>query len=161
MSELEGGIEDAFGKLVGQALDDAARDRLYRVRDALGIRNNDALWIVLMALQHYENLYEKFPRLIAQSAKEALVEFKVAADAAAKSSIEVSKADLTRSVGVMALELARKMNGKQESGWRWVAAALGAVLICVIVGALAYRAGEQAGLEKGRAPPAVTKAGRE
>jgi hypothetical protein len=48
-------LEDSFAKLLGRQPTDADRQRLYRVRDALGLKNNDALWLVLMALQHYES----------------------------------------------------------------------------------------------------------
>jgi len=40
------------------------------VRDALGLKSNDALWLVLMALQHYQSQYEKFPGRIGRGAKD-------------------------------------------------------------------------------------------
>ena len=59
---------------------DAERQQLYTVRDALGLKNNDALWLVLMALQHYQDQYERFPNAIALAAKETLASFKETAD---------------------------------------------------------------------------------
>ena len=69
-------LDDSFAKLLGRQPSDAERQSLYRVRDALGLKNNDALWLVLMALQHYQGQYEKFPQAIAQAAKDTLVNFK-------------------------------------------------------------------------------------
>lgn len=82
MSELE----DSFAKLLGRQPSDADRQRLYRVRDALGLKNNDALWLVLMALQHYETLYTKIPASIKSAAQES------AQGAAAQAQSEVNKA---------------------------------------------------------------------
>jgi len=89
-------LDDSFAKLLGRQPSDAERQSLYRVRDALGLKNNDALWLVLMALQHYQGQYEKFPQAIAQAAKDTLVNFKVTADATVKASAEAAKADLAQ-----------------------------------------------------------------
>ena len=82
MSELD----DSFAKLLGRQPTDADRQQLYRVRDALGLKNNDALWLVLMALQHYESLYADIPDSIKQSAQKA------AASAAGQAQAEVNRA---------------------------------------------------------------------
>ena len=79
-------LEDSFAKLLGRQPTDADRQRLYRVRDALGLKNNDALWLVLMALQHYESLYADIPNSIKQSAQKA------AASAAGQAQAEVNRA---------------------------------------------------------------------
>jgi hypothetical protein len=47
-------VEDAFAKLVGRQASETERERLYRVRDALGLRDNDAFWSIVMALEHYD-----------------------------------------------------------------------------------------------------------
>ena len=40
---------------------------LYRVRDALNLKTTDAVWLLLMVLQHYETLYEQIPARIAHA----------------------------------------------------------------------------------------------
>ena len=52
----------AFEKLVGRRATDGERQRLYRVRDTLGIKSTDAVWTLLLALEYYLALYEKIPR---------------------------------------------------------------------------------------------------
>ena len=47
-------LETSFDRLLGRQPSDAEIQELYRVRDALGLRNNDSLWLVLLALQHYK-----------------------------------------------------------------------------------------------------------
>lgn len=115
MNDGKHDVGDAFGKLLAREPDEAERAKLYRVRDALGVRDNDALWLILMALGHYETLYEKFPGLIARAAKDALTDFRVEANAVAKASIESSKDQLTRSVARMALDLSRTMNAQRPN----------------------------------------------
>lgn len=82
MSELD----DSFAKLLGRQPTDRERQELYRVREALGLKNNDALWLVLMALQHYQSLYAGIPASIKDAAQRA------AGSAAGQAQAEVSKA---------------------------------------------------------------------
>ena len=44
-------VETAYERLLGRAATVAERDQLRRVQNALGLRDNDALWLVLYALQ--------------------------------------------------------------------------------------------------------------
>jgi hypothetical protein len=64
-------LEDIFTKLLGRQPSDADRQALYRVRDALGIKNNDALWLVIMALQSYDERYKAIPQAISKAATDA------------------------------------------------------------------------------------------
>ena len=57
-------LETAFQKLTGRAPTDADRERLYRVKDALRLPNNDALWSLLIALDYHQSLYEQIPSRI-------------------------------------------------------------------------------------------------
>ncbi len=82
MSELD----DSFARLLGRQPTDGERQELYRVREALGLKNNDALWLVLMALQHYQSLYEGIPASIKEAAERA------AGSAASQAQAEVGKA---------------------------------------------------------------------
>ena len=43
--------EEAFAKLLGRQPSEKERERLYRVRDALGIQENDAFWYIVMTLE--------------------------------------------------------------------------------------------------------------
>ncbi len=121
-------LDDSFAKLLGRQPSDAERQSLYRVRDALGLKNNDALWLVLMALQHYQGQYEKFPQAIAQAAKDTLVNFKVTADATVKASAEAAKADLAQAVAAAAQEVAHNTSAKQM--WQWAAGCIAVAFLC-------------------------------
>ena len=86
----EGAIS-AFEKLLGRESKPAEREQLYRVKDALGLRDNDALWLVLFALQYYDSLYRQFPKAIGQEAAKILGETRAAADASMRASLEQAK----------------------------------------------------------------------
>ena len=79
-------LDDSFAKLLGRQPSDTERQQLYKVRDALGLKNNDALWLVLMALQHYDTLYAGIPASIKDAAQKA------AGSAAVQAQAEVNKA---------------------------------------------------------------------
>ena len=121
-------LDDSFAKLLGRQPSDTERQNLYRVRDALGLKNNDALWLVLMALEHYQGQYEKFPQAIAQAAKDTLVNFKATADATVKASAEAAKADLAEAVAAAARDVAQ--NTSRKPMWQWAAGCLAAAFLC-------------------------------
>ena len=59
-------MEDAFQKLTGRAPTSTELAALYRTQAALGLRDDDPMWIILVALQHYERLYAEIPEHIDQ-----------------------------------------------------------------------------------------------
>lgn len=65
-------LESAFEKLLGRQPSELEVTRLYRVKSALGIQDNDALWLVLIALESYDTLYRKYPELINAHVKQSL-----------------------------------------------------------------------------------------
>lgn len=58
-------IESSFKELLGRQPSEKEIERLYRVKNALNIRDNDAIWMILMAFESYDTLYSKYPGLIA------------------------------------------------------------------------------------------------
>jgi hypothetical protein len=64
--------EDRFQALLGRALRREDRERLTKVRKALGIRSTDAVWDVMIALDHHVQLYSAIPKELAKE-RETLV----------------------------------------------------------------------------------------
>ena len=95
-------LDDAFARLLARQPTDAERQRLYQVRDALDLKNNDALWLVLIALQHYDNMYARFPELIKQAAVQTLLEFQETANSTLDATKAAAKADLAKAVAATA-----------------------------------------------------------
>jgi len=79
-------LETSYAKLLGRQPTDSERQTLYRIKDALNLPNNDALWLVLMALQYYETLYAGIPGRISEAAQAA------AGSSAAQAQSEISTA---------------------------------------------------------------------
>jgi hypothetical protein len=141
-------LEDSFAKLIGCTPTDRERQNLYRVRDALNAKPTDSMWMVLMALEHYETLYEEIPGKIGAAAREVVASVRSAAEAeAAAARAETAKA-LMRAVHEAAVKSTRQAAGAYLA--KWGSISVGAV---AVAGALlcwgAFRHGETAGLAVG------------
>jgi hypothetical protein len=123
MSELE----TSFEKLLGRQPTDAERQELYRVRDALELKSNDALWLVLMALQHYQHQYERMPNAIAEASSDILAKFREASASTAREAAEEANADLAKAISTTAQQVANDTARKQKT--RWIAIAVAVITI--------------------------------
>jgi len=99
-------LTDSFEILLGRRPEDSEVQELYRVRDALELHNNDALWLVLMALQHYQWLYQKMPESIAEASKKILGDIKESADATMRASKEKAKVEMSEIIAKTASGIA-------------------------------------------------------
>ena len=71
--------ESAFQQVVGRLPNGAERARFDAIRNALRLRDDDAVWTLFVALEYYLNLYERFPAMIRGAARELLIECKTRA----------------------------------------------------------------------------------
>lgn len=134
-------LEETFAKIVGRPASDAERQRLYRIRDALCIQDNDALWTVVMALELYDSLYRRYPEKLAAETAKAIEGARQAFAAAAASEASKMHARLAKQVARTSRELASKMAGR-SAPIPWVTA--GAVSV-VVYGAICLSAGATLG----------------
>jgi hypothetical protein len=65
-------VDDAFSELLGRQATDQERERLCRIKTALKLSDNDALWSILVALEFYDSLYREYPRKIAEELRSVL-----------------------------------------------------------------------------------------
>ena len=56
---MKPGIVEVMESVRGRELTDAEASRLLHMQGLLGIDNNDALWVVMLALEHYQQLYDE------------------------------------------------------------------------------------------------------
>jgi hypothetical protein len=133
-------LEDSFAKLLGRQPTDAERQQLYQIRDALGLKNNDALWLVLMVLQYHQTMYGRFPDLIRQTALDTLSEFQKTADATLVSTKELAKLELARAVSATARDVARLSVARHAA--IWIAAC--AISCCIAFSAFGWYIHEDA-----------------
>lgn len=139
-------LSTGFARLVGQKASDEQVRRLHEVKAALGLADNDALWLVLLALEHYDALYRDYPARIAEEARKTLAEVRRGfADAAA---LEAKRAHrkLAEAVADAGLKIAaRRTDVARVQGFAAAAASM------VTFGALCLSMGYALG--SGRVPP--------
>lgn len=127
-------LNDSFAKLLGRQPSDGEKQTLYKVKDALNLDNDDALWLVLIALQHYETLYAKFPAAISKAATDTLASVKATAESTAKAATESAKADMAKAVAEVAHKVAKDTAGARL--WQW--AALSILIAMMSIGAIVF-----------------------
>jgi hypothetical protein len=151
MSELD----DSFSKLLGRQPTDKEKQNLYKIRDALGLKNNDALWLVLMALEHYETQYKRFPKLIAKYAAFTLEKMKTTAETSIQASVEETKKQLADAVAKTAKEVAYNTSRTEKYKWQIACAILSALAVIVIffagyfISSGKFESAQQAGYDVG------------
>lgn len=130
-------VEDAFAKILGRQPSETERVRLQRVRDALGLRDNDAFWYIVMILEHYDALYRDYPRQIAEEARRVIEQARAAFASAAQAEAAKAQRLLLQQMGRGSAE-SREARGERPV----VAAAVtGLVALAVVFGALCVTAG--------------------
>lgn len=60
----EGELESRFQKLLDRTPTDHEKILLLQLQKRLGISDDDSLWLILVALSHYEHLYRQIPEAI-------------------------------------------------------------------------------------------------
>jgi hypothetical protein len=145
VSDLEG----AFERLLGYQPSDQERQRLYRVRDALRLKTTDALWLLMIALQHYETIYEKIPARIAEEASRTMNATRLTAEAQARAAQEQTRQALMKTVEQAAV--ASRRDGARAEVIRrasWHGGGLVAVGLTVFL--IGFRLGGSKGEAAGR-----------
>ena len=120
--------EDRFNALLGRALRKEDRDRLAKVRNALGIRANDAVWDVMIALDYHLQLYSAVPKQLAAEREKLVAELGALLESAG------GRENGARKIG--------SLRGRPKSPvWPWcgqaavlAAAAVGFGAICIAAG---------------------------
>jgi hypothetical protein len=125
-----GDVEESFEKLLDRQPTDGERQRLYRARDALNIKPTDAVWTLLMIMEHYQTMYEAIPRQIAEAARNATETIRVTADAQAKAAREETKKGLMKAV-TEAVRATAKQYARAEH-FKWVSVAVSIASITVL-----------------------------
>jgi hypothetical protein len=138
----------SFEKLLGMLPTDEERQDLFRARGALNIKNNDALWPLLVMLRHYQTIYATIPGLIKQTVTEVLRQARKTAEADLKAASARAEADLARSVANTAVEIADKRASTKR--WQWISVSLAIGLAALTtVDILSHRSGRAAGYSDG------------
>ena len=125
-----GDVEESFEKFLDRQPTDGERQRLYRARDALNIKPTDAVWTLLMIMEHYQTMYEEIPRQIAETARNTTETIRVTAEAQAKAAREETKKGLIKAVTEAVRATARQYARAEH--FKWVSVAVSIVSITVL-----------------------------
>jgi hypothetical protein len=130
-------IDEAFVKLVGRQASEQERARLYRLRDALGMHDNDAFWSIVMALEHYDSFFREYPAQLGAETRRCIEDARAAFAVAADREAAHVQRMLSEKVAQTSVEIARKL-AERPIAVHWVTAALAAVVafgsLCVVAG---------------------------
>jgi hypothetical protein len=130
-------VEAAFVKLVGRQPSGQERDRLYRLRDALQLEDNDAFWSIVMALDYYDSFFRQYPAQLAAVTERALERARAACAAAAQHEVAAVQRQLSEKVAETSVALARKLAERPVGVHRFTAAMAAVVAfgaLCMQVG---------------------------
>jgi len=142
-------LDDSFAVLLGRQPSDRERQNLYRVRDALKLKPTDAMWQVLMVLEHYETLYGRYPALIAEAARDVTKDIRETAAAQARAAVADTTRALAHAVAEAATASAKRVAGTQML--RWAMGCFLAAIVCIsTIGRWAHGKGQREGYEIGR-----------
>lgn len=129
-------LETSFAALLNRQPSEKEVRQLYRVRDALNIADNDALWVVLIALESYDTLFRKYPEQIAQEMAAAVTEQKALLGSIAQAEAQKALGSLAESVSRTSHALANRVaesSRLQAQGWSMLGF-LGFGGLCLLVG---------------------------
>jgi hypothetical protein len=101
-------LEETFAKVVGRHVSDEERQRLYRLRDALGLRDNDAFWSIVMALEYYDSFFRQYPAELAEHTERCIEGARAAFAAAAEREAAQVQRTLSEKVAETSVAIARQ-----------------------------------------------------
>lgn len=142
------GIVEAFEAAWQRKATPEEADRLHRVQTVLGVKDNDAILVLMVALEHYQGLYSAMPARIEEAARTAVGEAKETAQRVASTAAQLAHGDLVEQLGEAVNKVASDSARKQQ--WEALAIGIGAAAITILMtGLLAFSQGKEAGFGEG------------
>lgn len=142
------GIVAAFEAVWQRKATPEEADRLLHVQAVLGVKDNDAIMVLMIALEHYQGLYSAMPERIEEASRRAVREARETAQQLANTAAQLAHADLVDRLGNAVNQVATTAARKQQ--WKALAMGIGtAATTLLITGCLAFRQGKEAGFGEG------------
>lgn len=148
MSEHKHEIVAMIEEIRGRELGDEEAERILRVQNILNIKENDALWGVIVALELYQRLYEDIPPRVEAAGRVAVAVIKETADSVSAAAAWSAKSELASELAKSVREVANQTARKQQ--WQWIAAGLiAAAVSTVAAGWTGFSRGQESGVAEG------------
>lgn len=129
-------VERSFERLIGRQPTDKEIQSLYRVKSALDLSDNDAIWLILLALESYDTLFRRYPAMVSAEVRNTIEAQRAAmaaiADTETRKAINTLSDAVNRASEAVAVKLTR---ATQMQAWGWLM--LGMVAfgsLCLFVG---------------------------
>lgn len=123
-------------------------DRLHRVQTVLGVKDNDAILVLMVALEHYQGLYSAVPARIEEAARAAVGEAKETARRVANTAAQLAHSDLVEHLGKAVNQVASDTARKQQ--WKALGIGIGtAAITLLLTGWLTFQQGKEVGIAEG------------
>ena len=126
----------SYEKVIGAQINPEGENRLRLIKESLNIRDNDALWSIIFALESYIGLYEKIPDRIKETSEKALEDIRESVSVLAKEESAKAQESLIESVVRTSEEIA----GRRATAAKMYSFAL-MLFISVVFGSLCFVAG--------------------
>jgi hypothetical protein len=130
-------VEEAFAKVVGRPPSEEERGRLYHLREALDLHDNDAFWAIVIALEYYNSFFRAYPDKLAERTVECIENARSAFAVAASQEAARAQRLLAERVAETSVQIARKL-AERPVGVHHItsilALAVGFGLLCVHAG---------------------------
>ena len=131
MDDSRSKAEELFHSLIGEDVSNEQRLRILKIQRVLGIPENDALWCVIVALSHFEQLYDKIPERICEALETATSEFQKRARVVTLQSHAEAMEGLSQSVRTIFPQLATEVTAREK--WKWTFRSVVAIACFVTV----------------------------
>ena len=127
-------FKDVYKRLNGRDATTEQVLKFERLVASLETTPGDAMLAILVALDHYENLYSEIPAKINKTVSDTLIGMKGAADKQAIAALASAKEDLAQAVANVAQKVAQDVSTKQKIQW-----AAGSVIVAfLVIGGIAW-----------------------
>lgn len=123
-------LQSTFARLLGRQPSDVEIARLVQMRDALGIRENDALWEILMALELYDSGFRRYPAMIATETEKAMGLVRKQVGELARSEARRAHVELVQAVA----ETSEKLAAHKARASLWLASGWAVAISAVFAG---------------------------
>ena len=102
-------LEGAFAKLVDREPCKEQRERLYRIRGALGLKDNDAFRSIVVAPERYDSFFRQYSAQLAEHSASCIENARAAVAVAAQNEAAHVERLLAERVADTSAEIARKL----------------------------------------------------
>lgn len=138
-------VVKTFERLWNRKASEEEARRLHHIQNIIGIRSNDAIWALMLALEHYQQLYQQMPQKIEDAGRVAVNQIKDTAMIVAASAAVEAKQELAGELAKVVQDVADRSARKQH--WQWIGVGLSCATMGIIgTGWTAFERGREAGV---------------